>query len=412
MGSRPKFVSFFAGARGIDLGLEQAGWECLAANEFDRVACDTIRLNAPELPLYDTDIRELTAERLTADLGLGRMELFAIVGGPPCQAFSTAGRRLGLNDARGNVFLHFLDLIGSLKPKYAVFENVRGLLSAPLEHRPHDQRGPGFPKLRPSEAPGGALSFILGKLRGFGYNTTFTLYNTANFGVPQARERIIFFASRDGMEIPLMVPTHDAEGRNGLPRWLTVRHAIGDMESGKQHSASFPENRLRYYRLLREGQNWRDLPQELQREAMAGSWLSGGGKTGFYRRLAWDKPSPTLVTRPNMKATDLCHPSELRPLSVEEYAAIQTFPSGSKFAGSLDDQYRQIGNAVPCRFGEVIGKHLLAFDEGRLVFNEGVGRLSRYSGTDHASWQKAISEQDRQLLIDYVETPPQFEVAS
>jgi len=125
MGSRPKFVSFFAGARGLDLGLEQAGWECLAANEFNRVACETIRLNAPELPLYDTDIRELTAERLTADLGLGRMELFAIVGGPPCQAFSTAGRRLGLNDARGNVFLHFLDLIGSLKPKYAVFENVR-----------------------------------------------------------------------------------------------------------------------------------------------------------------------------------------------------------------------------------------------------------------------------------------------
>ena len=222
MGFRPNFISFFSGARGLDLGLEEAGWECLAANEFDRVTCDTIRLNAPELQLYDTDIRELTAGQLQADLGLCGRDLFAIVGGPPCQAFSTAGRRLGLNDARGNVFLHFLDLIGSLKPKYAVFENVRGLLSAPLEHRPHDQRGPGFPKLRPSEASGGALSFILGKLRGFGYSTTFTLYNTANFGVPQARERIIFFASRDGMEIPLMVPTHDAEGRNGLPRWLTV----------------------------------------------------------------------------------------------------------------------------------------------------------------------------------------------
>ena len=148
MGFRPNFISFFSGARGLDLGLEEAGWECLAANEFDRVTCDTIRLNAPELQLYDTDIRELTAGQLQADLGLCGRDLFAIVGGPPCQAFSTAGRRLGLNDARGNVFLHFLDLIGSLKPKYAVFENVRGLLSAPLEHRPHDQRGARLPEAK------------------------------------------------------------------------------------------------------------------------------------------------------------------------------------------------------------------------------------------------------------------------
>jgi DNA (cytosine-5)-methyltransferase 1 len=256
------------------------------------------------------------------------------------------------------------------------------------------------------------LNFILGKLRGFGYSTTFTLYNTANFGVPQARERIIFFAFRDGSEIPLMEPTHDKEGKNGLPRWLTLRQAIGDMDLRDQRSVSFPESRLRYYRLLQEGQNWRDLPQHLQREAMAGSWLSVGGKTGFYRRLSWDKPAPTLVTRPNMKATDLCHPTELRPLSVDEYRAIQTFPSSCKFAGKLDDQYRQIGNAVPCRFGEAIGRHLLAFDEGRLELNHVVGRLSRYSGTDHASWQKAILEQDRQLSIEYVEGPQRFGVAS
>ena len=306
MGFRPNFISFFSGARGLDLGLEEAGWECLAANEFDRVTCDTIRLNAPELQLYDTDIRELTAGQLQADLGLCGRDLFAIVGGPPCQAFSTAGRRLGLNDARGNVFLHFLDLIGSLKPKYAVFENVRGLLSAPLEHRPHDQRGPGFPKLRPSEASGGALSFILGKLRGFGYSTTFTLYNTANFGVPQARERIIFFASRDGMEIPLMVPTHDAEGRNGLPRWLTVRHAIGDMDSGNQHSASFPENRLRYYRLLREGQNWRG-------PAAATSTRSNGGQLAIWWWEDWLLPE----TRMGQAISDSCNSSKYesdRPL--------------------------------------------------------------------------------------------------
>jgi DNA (cytosine-5)-methyltransferase 1 len=412
MRSRPKFISFFSGARGLDIGLEQAGWECLAANEFDKAACDTIRSNAPQLRLYQGDIRELTAAQLRSDLGLDDNKLFAVVGGPPCQAFSTAGKRLGLNDQRGNVFLHFLDLIGGLRPKYAIFENVRGLLSAPLEHRPHDQRGPGFPKLKRSETPGGALAFILDRLKSFGYATTFTLYNTANFGVPQARERIIFFASRDGREVPFMEPTHGQQAIGGLRKWVTLREAIGDIDKNAQHYASFPESRLRYYRLLSAGQNWRNLPEEVQQEAMAGSWYAGGGKTGFYRRLAWTKPSPTLVTRPNMKATDLCHPSELRPLSVEEYAAIQTFPSGIKFAGNLDDQYRQIGNAVPCKFGEAIGKHLTAFDEGRLAAELVVKKTSRYSKTDHASWEKCFVDSGGQLSIDYADSSVPLEAAS
>ncbi len=114
------------------------------------------------------------------------------------------------------------------------------------------------------------------------------------------------------------------------------------------------------------GQNWRDLPVEIQAEAMGASWFAGGGRTGFYRRLSWNKPSPTLVTRPTMPATDLCHPDELRPLSVEEYAAIQTFPEDYVFCGKLDDQYRQIGNAVPCLFGDAIARHLIAFYEGQI----------------------------------------------
>lgn len=121
---------------GLDLGLEAAGLNPLAANEFDPIICETIRKNRPRLRLYGEDIRELTAERLLKDLQLEREEPFAVVGGPPCQAFSTAGRRLGLNDDRGNVFLHFIKLIAGLRPKYAIFENVRGLLSAPLQHRP------------------------------------------------------------------------------------------------------------------------------------------------------------------------------------------------------------------------------------------------------------------------------------
>ncbi|HJX84471.1 MAG TPA: DNA cytosine methyltransferase, partial [Candidatus Angelobacter sp.] len=221
------YLSFFSGALGLDIGLERAGLTPLAVNEFDPKICESIRINRPNLRLYDFDVRRLNATLLCRDLGIERGQLFAIVGGPPCQAFSTAGRRLGLNDDRGNVFLHFIQLILDLQPKYAIFENVRGLLSAPLQHRPHIMRGQGHPPLSQDEGPGGALLHVLNLLEGGGYSTTFTLYNSANYGVPQVRERLIFFASRDGAAVPFISPTHSETGEGRLPRWRTVRQAIG-----------------------------------------------------------------------------------------------------------------------------------------------------------------------------------------
>ncbi len=351
------------------------------------------------MTVYEGDIRSLTAPNLCADLNIEPGELFAIAGGPPCQAFSTAGRRLGLNDDRGNVFLHFIQLIKELRPKYAIFENVRGLLSAPLLHRPHVERGNGFPDLTEEELPGKALLHILGLLEQAGYRTTFTLYNTANYGVPQIRERLIFFASREGQNVPWMLPTHEEKGLYGRKPWRTLHDAIHHLSGAEHHFMQFPKDRLKYYALLREGQNWRDLPLELQEAAMGESWRSGGGRTGFYRRLAWNRPSPTLVTRPTMKATDLCHPEELRPLSVEEYKAIQTFPDAHQFAGKIDDVYRQIGNAVPCLFGEIVGNHIIAFDEGRLATNQTQTKTSRYENTDHHSWRSSVSVREDQLTL-------------
>jgi DNA (cytosine-5)-methyltransferase 1 len=208
--------------------------------------------------------------------------------------------------------------------------------------------------------------------------------------VPQSRERLIFIASREGRRVPHLQPTHSASAADGLLPWATFRDAVRPLKGLKQHFASFPAKRIEFFKLLRQGENWRDLPEDVQEEAMGNSFHSGGGKTGFYRRLAWDKPSPTLVTRPNMKATDLCHPKELRPLSVEEYAAIQTFPVDYEFCGKLDDQYRQIGNAVPCLFAEQIGKHLLRFDSGMSVEVAKPARLSRYVNTDESSWIGAL----------------------
>jgi DNA (cytosine-5)-methyltransferase 1 len=397
-GRGKQYLSFFSGALGLDLGFEQAGYDCLALNESDPVACDTIKFNLDHAfhgrrkpRLYATDIRTLTSEFLREDLDIETGELFAVLGGPPCQAFSTAGRRLGLNDERGNVFLHFVQLIGELRPKYAVFENVRGLLSAPLVHRPHNERGAGYPPLSSEELPKGALTSILSLLEGYGYKTTFNLYNTANFGVPQTRERIIFFASRDGLEVPFLKPTHDEFCEGGRLPWRTLREALEVIGPDTGETASFPERRLKFYRMLDEGQNWRDLPEAVQRAAMGKSWFSGGGKTGFYRRLAWDRPSPTLVTSPTMPATDLCHPEQLRPLSVQEYAAIQTFPEGFTLAGNITDKYRQLGNAVPCRFAKAVAEHLTAFDEGRLkATDKDEIKFSRYVETDHESWQSGV----------------------
>ena len=121
----------------------------------------------------------------------------------------------------------------------------------------------------------------------------------------------------------------------------------------------FPEKRLKYYRLLKEGQNWRNLSEALQKEAMGKSYFLGGGKTGFYRRLAWNAPSPTLVTHPAMPATDLGHPEEDRPLSIQEYKRIQEFPDTWEIKGNLINQYKQIGNAVPVSVGKAIGKTIL-----------------------------------------------------
>ena len=386
-----QFLSFFSGALGLDLGLEDAGMSPMFFNEFDKTICKTIQMNRPNIKLYAQDIRDLSAEQIMLENGLAEGDAFLVCGGPPCQAFSTAGRRLGLNDERGNVFLYFIELIGKLVPRYVVIENVRGLLSAPLTHRPHDQRGQGFPPLSPEELPGGALKYIISVLEGYGYSVSFNLYNTANFGVPQIRERLVIFGTREGDPIPDLTPTHDEKGRFGFPCWHTFREAVSGLP-GVLHHLEFPPRRLRYYRLLGPGQNWRDLPAALQAEAMGKSYFSGGGKTGFYRRLDWDKPSPTLVTCPTMPATDLAHPVKDRPLALEEYSRLQTFPDGWQFAGSVRDVYRQIGNAVPIEFGAAVGRHLLAYDAGVLPKRTAPVALSRYRNTGYNSWAKSVSD--------------------
>lgn len=389
---RLRVLSFFSGAMGLDLGLESEGLETLLACEVDRRCRETIGLNRPNLPVLG-DIREYDAKRVRSAAGLGAREpVDVMVGGPPCQAFSTAGKRLGLQDDRGNVFLHFIDLIGTVRPRYAVLENVRGLLSAPLAHRPHQLRGDGYPPLTQDELPGGALAFILTRLESYGYSVSFNLYNAANFGAPQSRERVILFCHRGAGRIPYILPTHSQSGENGLPRWRTFRDAVAGLDGPHEH-VKFSERRLGYYRMLGPGQYWRHLPEALQREALGASFHAGGGKTGFFRRLAWDKPSPTLVTHPAMPATDLCHPEEDRPLSVEEYKAIQGIPATWQLAGKTVDKYRMLGNAVPVALGAAVARTLIAHAGGKVQQPPLEFAYSRYVGTDDRTWRATFSNQ-------------------
>jgi len=404
--SSPIALSFFSGAMGLDLGIEKAGFQIPLACEADSFCRETIALNKPEVEILE-DINNYSAQDILASLDLTTHdEIDLVVGGPPCQAFSTAGKRKAFHDSRGNVFLKYVELALQLRPKFILIENVRGLLSCPMKHRPHTQRGTGFPDLSHDELKGGALNFILHRIRKAGYSYSFNLYNAANFGAPQVRERVIILCARDERKVPFIPPTHSQKGEFGLKKWLTLQDVISDI---RQHNhVNFPENRLKYYRMLKSGQNWRNLPTSLQREALGKSYESGGGKTGFLRRLAWDKPSPTLVTHPAMPATDLCHPTEDRPLSIQEYKRIQQFPDDWFLAGPLTERYKQIGNAVPVSLGYAVGKLIIDLINGTDIPIYKDFQYSRYKKTSHFDWENEFrktierqSSKSHQLALSF-----------
>lgn len=381
-------LSFFSGCLGLDLGLEKAGLQTILASEIDKHSIASIKANKPNLPILG-DVNKLTHQEIRLAAGLGKRENpTVIVGGPPCQAFSTAGKRESFNDPRGNVFLKYVKLADELNPTFFVIENVRGLLSASLKHKPLSERSKV--EIEPDELPGSALNLVLNLLKSYGYSFSFNLYNSANFGVPQIRERIVLIASRDHKTIPFLTPTNSNNPEYQLPAWVTFREAVKGLRETKMNGLTFPEERLKYYRLLSAGQNWRNLPSEkIKKAAMGGSYFSGGGKTGFYRRLNPEEPAPTLVTHPAMPATDLCHPTKDRPLTVEEYKRIQQFPDDWVVSGNLISQYRQIGNAVPVGLGHAVGNLLISLLENRKPKIDYPGfEFSRYKNTSHIEWQR------------------------
>ena len=361
---------------GLDLGILATNrYRLLACVEKEAVFCHTIRGNiakgnlAERPRVYEHDIKQLSPEQLLADLGIEPGELDLLVGGPPCQSFSTAGKRGTVQDPRGTLLWDFLRFVETLRPKVFVMENVRGLMSAALRHRPIAQRPEkGGPPLAPDEKPGSVVRLFaddLAALDGVSYHMDCFEVNAVNYGAPQLRERALFIGNRFNRAIDFPGPTHGCPDRHSRQPelfvnlattrqpWRTLGDAIRGMQEDDPVILDFSPRKKRYLSLVPPGGNWRHLTEELQRESMGKAFSAKGGRSGWWRRLSYDLPCPTLVTMPNHASTALCHPEEVRALTVGEYCRIQGFPEGWVVCGTPAQQYAQIGNAVPVRLGEV-----------------------------------------------------------
>jgi DNA (cytosine-5)-methyltransferase 1 len=368
-------VSLFSGAMGLDLGMMEAGLSVVVSQDYDRWCIETIRKN--NYLAIEGDICELLEDDPSCDFLLqpakvARKDVFAVVGGPPCQAYSTAGKRKGIDDERGSLYKQFIKVVESIRPRFFVMENVKGLASMP-----------SVPDNKESEP---LLSVILKTFRALGYHTVHGVLDAVHYGTPQFRERLVIIGSRDAEAIFLPSPTHFHMHQSADMRWRTLGDAISDLQGAEMAGAKFTPRISKYLSTVPEGGNWRSLSPNVQATAMGGAYLSGGGKVGFFRRLSYKEPAPTLVTSPIQKATILCHPRETRPLTVREYARIQKFPDTWAFEGKLQDCYRQIGNAVPIPLGSAIGQMLVSVALG----NSEV-RVKRMRGTSVHDQMKKMS---------------------
>ena len=371
-------LSLFSGGMGLDLGLEATGrFKTIACIEKEAAFCETIRRNRDEgrldekLKVIEADISLLSPKETLDELGLKPSDIDVIVGGPPCQSFSTAGRRGTTQDPRGTLLWDFLRFVEYVQPKYFLMENVRGLLSAALKHRPIAERpDKGGPPLSEDEEPGSVVRLFakdLASLDGVGYHLDIFEVNAVNYGAPQLRERALFIGNRYGRMVNFPEPTHGIKkpveaNKQGtlfdevpLLPWKTLGDALKGLNDRNPVVLDFSPRKKKYLRMVPPGSNWRSLPEEIQKESMGKAWYAKGGRSGWWRRLSFDLPCPTLVTMPNHASTSLCHPIETRALSIKEYARIQEFPDDWVFCGTVAQQYAQIGNAVPTRLGLVAG---------------------------------------------------------
>ena len=325
-------IELFAGGGGLALGMAKAGFHHILLNEFNREACATLRLNRPDWNIVERDIREISFKEYE-----GKVDFLS--GGFPCQAFSYAGNKGGFEDARGTLFFELARAVRETAPKVFMGENVKGLSS-------HEG--------------GRTLQVIKETIAELGYTLVEPrVLKAIMYQVPQKRERLILIAIRNDIAEKVQFKWPDPYERIVTLRDAFYKGILYDSDVPESIGLKYPKRKREIMEMVPEGGFWKDLPDEIQREYMKASYYAGGGKTGIARRLHMDEPSLTLTCAPAMKQTERCHPTAARPLTVNEYARIQTFPDDWKFEGSMAEQYKQIGNAVPVNLAYAIGRALI-----------------------------------------------------
>lgn len=259
----------------------------------------------------------------------------------PCQAFSYAGKRLGLEDARGTLFYHYAVFLEKLQPKMFLFENVRGLLT-------HNN--------------GKTYATMLDIFESAGYEIQKEVLNAWDYGVAQKRERLMTVGIRKDL-------THKV--KYTFPEKHEYKPVLKDIlqDVPKSIGVEYGENKKKIFELVPPGGYWRDINPEIAKAYMKSCWDMGGGRTGILRRLSMDEPSLTVLTSPSQKQTERCHPLEARPFTVRENARCQSFPDEWQFCGSVMSQYKQVGNAVPVNLAYEVAREIYKALEGEKEWN-------------------------------------------
>ena len=324
-------IELFAGAGGLALGVEKAGFNTLGLIEFDKDAADTLKKNRPNWNVINDDIANISCLDLEKYFSIKKGELDLLSGGAPCQAFSYAGKRLGLEDARGTLFYHYALFLEKLQPKMFLFENVRGLLT-------HDH--------------GKTYSTMRDIFTKAGYTIDKQVLNAWNYGVPQKRERLITIGIRNDLVGKTEYRFPKAHSYKPV-----LRDVLLDCPDGP--GVPYGEKKRKIFELVPAGGYWRDIDPAIAKEYMKSCWDMEGGRTGILRRMSLDEPSLTVLTSPSQKQTERCHPLEARPFTVRENARCQTFPDDWEFCGNVSAQYKQVGNAVPVNLAYDIAKEIV-----------------------------------------------------
>jgi len=316
------FISLFAGCGGSSLGYKWAGFKELLAIDFDRNAIETFKFNFPDIPCWQRDIREVTGKEIMNFCGIKKGELDLLDASPPCQGFSTAGKR-NVNDERNDLFKEFIKLIEELNPKVFVMENVSGLIKGKMK---------------------GRFIEIMKELKSLPYQVKCKLINAKYYSVPQSRQRLIWIGVRKNLGKEVSFPTP-------MNKILKIKDVINDLLEKDMNES------IGHIWFDDEGKKTKSYFKALKAR-------QGQRYAGRQRRYCWNKPVGTLqtpggrITIPGTLRNIGCHPLKTRTFSIREYARLQTFPDDFKVMNHLCYGFKQIGNSVPPKLMEAIAKNI------------------------------------------------------